>query len=86
MQYNNANDITIGQAKTGKKGQRYLFDGELLTVREIHARVPALSVQTVRNHLKCGRATSVAMLSFSSEAVRTSNGKRAAKRYKERLI
>ena len=68
------------------RGQRYTFDGEYLTVREIHQRVPALSIQTVRNHLRSGRVTTVAMLSFSTEAIRTANGRRAAKRYKAKLL
>lgn len=67
-----------------KRAQIFCFDGEDLTVKQIHARVPALSLQTVRNHLKCGRLTTAAMLTFSTEAVRTANGKRAAKRYKAR--
>lgn len=67
-----------------KKAEIFNFDGEDLTVKQIHARVPALSLQTVRNHLRCGRLTSIAMLTFSTEAVRTANGKRAAKRYKAR--
>jgi len=82
---------STGEVKTGrsfndvfKKAEIFSFDGENLTVKQIHAKVPALSLQTVRNHLKCGRLTSIAMLTFSTEAVRTANGKRAAKRYKAR--
>lgn len=82
-----ANDSPVGRGNdVFKRAQIFLFDGELLTVKQIHSRVPALSLQTVRNHLKCGRMTSVAMLTFSTEAVRTANGKRAAKRYKSRTV
>lgn len=82
-----ANDSAVGRGnEVFKRAQIFSFDGELLTVKQIHARVPALSLQTVRNHLKCGRMTSVAMLTFSTEAVRTANGKRAAKRYKSRTV
>lgn len=77
---------SIMMKELSARGQRYSFDGEYLTVREIHQRVPALSIQTVRNHLRSGRTTTVAMLSFSTEAIRAANGRRAAKRYKAKLI
>lgn len=85
MQEEDMQSDSIATSLSGR-GQRYWFDGEYLTVREIHRRVPALSIQTVRNHLRSGRATTVAMLSFSTEAIRTANGKRAAKRYKAKLM
>lgn len=43
---------------------RHLFDGEELTVTEIMARVPALGEHAIRDHLRAGRNTSTAMLSY----------------------
>lgn len=36
------------------QSKRYLFEGELLTVGEVRARVPALSRATVVRYLKAG--------------------------------
>lgn len=36
------------------KRKKYPFEGELLTIGEIHRRVPALSRSTIEKHLKKG--------------------------------
>jgi hypothetical protein len=40
----------------------YEFEGEQLTVAQVHARVPRLGISTVRTHLKAGRKTRFEML------------------------
>ena len=44
------------------RGTRFEFDGQLLTVSEIRARVPAFCDSTIRDHLRAGRNTTSAML------------------------
>lgn len=46
------------------RAQRFDFDGESLTVAEIMRRVPVLCEKSVREHLRAGRNTSQAMLSY----------------------
>lgn len=56
--------------------QKYLFDGELLTVAEIHLRVPALSEHTIRNHLRAGRTGKAAMLNYCGKANMKAGGRK----------
>ena len=42
----------------------HAFEGEQLTVQQIHQRVPVLSERTIRDHLAAGRRTRTAMLCF----------------------
>ena len=58
----------------------YPFEGEQLTVAQIHALVPALSPSCIRNHLAAGRNTRQAMLSFNSAAASVRGGRRTAQR------
>ena len=37
--------------------QLHAFEGEQLTVQQIHQRVPVLSERTIRDHLAAGRRT-----------------------------
>lgn len=59
--------------------KKWEFDGELLTVAEIAERVPALNKSTILHHLKAGRNTRHAMLTFDHLAVQRAAGKRGAK-------
>ena len=52
----------------GRKAKTHLFDGEQLTVREIAQRVPAMSLDAVRKHLRAGRNTRQAVLAFDGKA------------------
>jgi hypothetical protein len=45
--------------------RRHPFDGEMLTVFEIHARIPALSIETIRRRIKLGQTTSREMLNWT---------------------
>lgn len=65
------------------RGERYWFEGEYLTVRQVRERVPVLSSQTVRARLREGLETRMAMLSVDPDIVRRKNGKRAAQRYRQ---
>lgn len=65
------------------RGERYWFEGEFLTVRQVRERVPVLSSQTVRARLREGLDTRMAMLSVDPDVVRRKNGKRAAQRYRQ---
>lgn len=57
----------------------YLFEGERLTVAEIHQRVPAISDTTIRRHLSEVRCTKQAMLNFDVRARCRAGGKTAAR-------
>lgn len=46
------------------RARRFQFDGELLTVFEIQARVPALSIETVRRRLRLGQDSTEKMLAW----------------------
>lgn len=46
------------------RARRFTFDGELLDVFQIHARVPALSLDTVRRRLRLGQDTTEKMLAW----------------------
>ncbi|HKY46181.1 MAG TPA: hypothetical protein VJM50_24025 [Pyrinomonadaceae bacterium] len=65
---------------------KFDFEGELLTVRQICERVPALTDAGIRSHLKAGRNTTQAMLTYDSSHVRRANGKKAAKRARGRML
>lgn len=54
----------------------YEFEGEQLTVAQIRQRVPALSADTIRNHLAAGRNTRQAMLAFDPAAALRLGGRR----------
>lgn len=56
------------------------FEGEQLTVAEIHERVPALSRDTIRKHLAKGRRTRTAMLSYNPDIDRREGAKRGGAR------
>lgn len=47
-----------------ERAARHDFEGQRLTVAEIRARVPALSEDCIRDHLRAGRCTVDAMLSY----------------------
>lgn len=53
----------------------HAFEGEQLTVQQIHQRVPALSQRTIRDHLAAGRRTRTAMLSFDPAAAAARGGR-----------
>jgi len=53
----------------------HAFDGEQLTVQQIHQRVPVLSQRTIRDHLSAGRRTSTAMLCFDPIAAAARGGR-----------
>ena len=64
------------------RGAAYEFEGQMLTIAQIHAIVPAISHSCIRNHLKNGRNTRHAMLNFSVAAVSARGGRIAARRVK----
>ncbi len=53
----------------------HAFEGEQLTVRQIHQRVPVLSERTIRDHLAAGRRTRTAMLCFDPIAAAARGGR-----------
>lgn len=53
----------------------HAFEGEQLTVQQIHQRVPVLSPRTIRDHLAAGRRTRVAMLCFDPIAAAARGGR-----------
>lgn len=61
-------------------GAVHEFEGEQLTVAEIHERVPALSKDTIRKHLAKGRRTRTAMLSYNPDIDRLAGAKRGGAR------
>lgn len=52
----------------------HAFEGEQLTVQQIHQRVPVLSERTIRDHLAAGRRTRTAMLCFDPIAAAAREG------------
>jgi len=40
----------------------YVFEGEMLSARQIHERVPVISERSVPKHIEAGRNTRAAML------------------------
>lgn len=44
--------------------KKWEFEGEMLTVKEIHERVPILGEGAIREHLQAGRNTRTAILSY----------------------
>jgi hypothetical protein len=56
----------------------YDFDGQQMTVPQIHERVPAISEATVRRMLKRGLRTSSAMLAFDVSAANRRGGQRTS--------
>lgn len=57
------------------RARLHAFDGEQLTVQQIHQRVPVLSQRTIRDHLSAGRRTSTAMLCFDPVAAAARGGR-----------
>ena len=55
----------------------YPFEGEQRTVAEINRMVPRLSDATIRKHIKAGRCTVMAMMSFDPRAVSNAAIRRA---------
>jgi hypothetical protein len=53
----------------------HAFEGEQLTVQQIHKRVPILSERTIRDHLAAGRRTRSAMLCFDPIAAAARGGR-----------
>lgn len=62
----------------------YTFDGQLMTLAEIRQRVPVISEATIRDHLRAGRNTKQAMLSFSQTEALRQAGKKSAKTNRSR--
>jgi len=58
----------------------YMFDGQPMTIAQIHARVPALSTTTIRRRLREGRCTAQTMLAFDTRCALRRAGKKTAKR------
>lgn len=56
--------------------RRYEFEGQMLTVVEIHAIVPAISEPAIVQHLKAGRVTRQQMLTFNPRAAMSAGGRR----------
>lgn len=57
------------------RARLHAFEGEQLTVQQIHQRVPVLSQRTIRDHLAAGRRTSTAMLCFDPIAAAERGGR-----------
>ncbi|MDV3513166.1 hypothetical protein [Stenotrophomonas sp. C1657] len=57
------------------RARLHVFEGEQLTVQQIHQRVPVLSQRTIRDHLAAGRRTSAAMLCFDPIAAAARGGR-----------
>jgi hypothetical protein len=57
----------------------HLFDGESLTVAEIHRIIPRISESAIRRHLRAGRCTREAMMSFDPHEATRLGGKKTAK-------
>ncbi len=57
------------------RARLHAFEGEQLTVQQIHQRVPVLSQRTIRAHLAAGRHTSTAMLCFDPIAAAARGGR-----------
>jgi len=59
--------------------KRFLFEGREATIAEIRAIVPCLTDSTVRAHLRAGRNTKQAMLTFDFNAARRRGGQKGRK-------
>ncbi|MGG6316797.1 hypothetical protein ACQ5SB_10075 [Stenotrophomonas geniculata] len=57
------------------RARLHAFEGEQLTVQQIHQRVPILSERTIRDHLAAGRRTRSAMLCFDPMAAAARGGR-----------
>ena len=57
------------------RARLHAFEGEQLTVQQIHQRVPILSERTIRDHLAAGRRTRSAMLCFDPIAAAARGGR-----------
>lgn len=57
----------------------YTFDGHPMTLAEIRQRVPVISEATIRDHLRAGRNTRQAMLSYSQVEAFRQAGKKSAR-------
>ncbi|TFZ46470.1 hypothetical protein E5C33_04550 [Stenotrophomonas maltophilia] len=57
------------------RARLHAFEGEQLTVQQIHLRVPILSERTIRDHLAAGRRTRSAMLCFDPIAAAARGGR-----------
>ena len=53
------------------------FEGQQFTIAEIRKAVPAMSEQAIRNAIKVGRNTRVAMLSYDHRAASTAGARKA---------
>lgn len=58
------------------KAQTYLFEGEMRTVSEVSALVPAISQTRIREHLRAGRTSRVEMLSYNVSVARSVGGRK----------
>jgi len=55
---------------------KFLFEGEMRTVKEIQAIVPCMCDGTIRRHLRAGRNTRQALLAFDVGAAKSRNGRK----------
>lgn len=69
-----------------KSPDRFLFEGEMRTLTEIRAMVPALSSFSIRKRLSDGLNTRVAMLSYDARAAMRNPATLAQKRDMSRLF
>lgn len=53
------------------------FEGQQFTIAEIRKAVPAMSEQAIRNAIKAGRNTKVAMLSFDYRAAASAGARKS---------
>ena len=44
--------------------EQFEFEGKMMTVAQVREHVPALSAEAIRNHLRKGRNTREAMLTY----------------------
>lgn len=73
----NRNKVTI--SPNTAKAQRYPFEGQQMTVKEVAARVTAVSESVVRDRLKEGVTTIAGMLNDNrAKAAKSAGSKRGA--------
>jgi hypothetical protein len=67
------------------RGATFDFEGQPMTVAQIHQIVPAVSKATLRFHLAAGRNTREAILNFNPAAGRARAGRRSKEIYQARI-
>lgn len=61
-----------------KKPMTFVFEGEEMTVSQIHALIPAYSRPAIQDHCEQGRLTRQAILTHNSAAKKSAQSRKAS--------